>query len=121
MNNHDTFRLEVRSYIIGGILSLGITVLVYFAVTGHWAQASLIAAAALAAAALQFLVQARFFLHLTKRDSAPMMRQSMFFMGIMLLVIVIGSLWIMMNVNYNMGMTPEQMQEYMLEQNKKGF
>jgi cytochrome o ubiquinol oxidase operon protein cyoD len=121
MNDHNTFRLEVRSYIIGGILSLGITVLVYFAVTGHWAQASFLAAAALAAAALQFLVQTRFFLHLTKQDSTPMMRQSMLFMGIMLLIIVIGSLWIMMNLNYNMGMAPEQMQEYMLKQNKKGF
>jgi len=39
----------------------------------------------------------------------------------MMLVIVIGSLWIMQNLDYRMGMSGEAMNEYMKEQNKKGF
>ena len=39
----------------------------------------------------------------------------------MLLIIVVGSLWIMANMNYNMHMSPEQIKDYMIEQNKKGF
>ncbi|MGE5298418.1 MAG: hypothetical protein ACM3KF_00060, partial [Acidobacteriota bacterium] len=38
-----------------------------------------------------------------------------------LLIIVVGSLWIMNNMNYNMMMSPEQMTDYMLKQNAKGF
>jgi hypothetical protein len=39
----------------------------------------------------------------------------------MLVVIVAGSLWIMNNLNYNMMMTPEQMDAYMSKQREKGF
>ena len=37
-----------------------------------------------------------------------------------LFILVFGSLWIMQNLDYNM-MPVHQMDEYMIEQNKKGF
>jgi len=121
MKSRETFRAEVRAYVIGGVLSLAITIAIYFAVTLHWWQSATMAAIALVAAAMQFAVQSRYFLHLGKHDSAPLMRQSIIFTGIMLLIIVVGSLWVMTNLNYNMGMSSQQMEEFMLKQNKKGF
>jgi hypothetical protein len=37
------------------------------------------------------------------------------------MIIVVGSLWIMKNLDYRMGMSSEAMNEYMKTQNTKGF
>ena len=42
------------------------------------------------------------------------------FMIVTVATIVLGSIWIMANLNYNM-MSPEQVDTYMLKQSKKGF
>jgi cytochrome o ubiquinol oxidase operon protein cyoD len=121
MKNTMTFRSEVRNYLIGGALCLAITLFVYFAVSGRWWQGEVLAAVALLAALMQFLVQSKFFLHLSGDEKPQWRKKSYVFTIFMLLIIVIGSLWIMMNLNYNMGMSREQMTEFMHAQNKKGF
>jgi cytochrome o ubiquinol oxidase operon protein cyoD len=121
MKSNLTFRKEVRNYLIGGMLCLGITLFVFFAVTGRWWQGEILAAVALLAALLQFLVQSKYFLHLSGDEKPHWRTKSYLFTIFMLLIIVVGSLWIMMNLNYNMGMSPEKMTEFMHAQNKKGF
>ena len=74
------------------------------------------------AAALQLYIQSRYFLHLDDDHERPRWRlASYIFTWFTLLIVVIGSLWIMMNLNYNMMMSPKEMNEYMLKQNTKGF
>ena len=74
------------------------------------------------AAAAQLYIQSRYFLHLDDDKEKPKWRlASYLFTWFTLLIIVVGSLWVMNNLNYNMMMIPEEMTERMLEQNAKGF
>jgi cytochrome o ubiquinol oxidase subunit IV len=64
---------------------------------------------------LQLLVQLFFFLHIWKKDSTSRWNLAFFivtFFGI--LAIVVGSIWIMYHLNYNM--TPQQMNQYIDDQ-----
>jgi cytochrome o ubiquinol oxidase operon protein cyoD len=100
-----------KSYFTGFILSIGLTLAAYFAVTNHSVYAMVII---FLLAAVQFFVQLLFFLDLGSGRSAGW---NWLFLGFALSVIGIlvgGSLWIMNNLNYNM--TPSQMNASMLDQ-----
>ena len=112
---------KLSSYIIGFALCLVLTLtayaLVYFHVnSGHESlpHAALIPAI-LVLAIFQFLVQSVFFLHLTSGSRWNLV-VFVSTLGI-LLVIVIGSLWIMAHLNYNM--MPDQMNQELRKQ--EGF
>lgn len=121
MHQNEKFMKQVRSYCVGGILALLLTVAAYILVVLHAMSAKAIAATILGLALLQFLVQSKFFLHIVPSRLRDIRMLSYAFVVIIIAIIVVGSLWIMMNLNYNMGMSPEQMTEYMNKQNKKGF
>lgn len=71
-------------------------------------------------AVMQLLVQLVFFLHI-RHESTPRWNLVAFiFMFIFLLIIVVGSLWVMHHLNYNM-MSAQENDAYMLEQSQKGF
>lgn len=111
----------MRSYIVGFGLSLVITVMAYIVVVHHVFSGVGLIVAIMGLAVAQLLVQLIFFLHLG-RESNPRWNLIVFlFMLLVLVIIVAGSLWIMDNLNYNMMMTPEQMDEYMIKQSNKGF
>ncbi len=112
-----------KKRLVGGLIaSLTCTLFVYFGVTNHWFTQNYVAVLfILGVGFVQALVQVRFFLHLDEEKRPRWQLHSFWFTAVMVLVIVIGSLWVMMNLNYNMGMSPEQMNEYMMKQNKKGF
>jgi cytochrome o ubiquinol oxidase operon protein cyoD len=108
-------------YVTGFILAVGLTILAYLMVTDYWLVGNTLIFSAMGLALVQLVVQLVFFLHLG-RESKPRWNLSIFFFTILvLLVIVGGSLWIMYNLNYNMNMTPEQMDTYMIKQSDKGF
>ena len=95
-----------KSYIIGFISCLVLTLAAYFAVVNHspvtlWVVTGL--------AIIQFTVQTIFFLHLGQgKDKNENLVSFILAFGAMFLLIA-GSLWIMKNLNYNM--SPEQMQD----------
>ncbi len=104
------------------MLSLIITILAYvivvqetFAMTAGVIVLGLLAL-------LQMFVQLFLFLHLGD-DSKPRLKLiSFIFMAGILSIIVIGSLWIMYHLDYNMmNMTPEAKELYMTGQKDKGF
>lgn len=110
---------SVKSYSIGFGLAIIFTLAAYLTVVSGWfSQVGAITIIAVLAA-LQLVVQLVFFLHLG-RDGVKWKAAAFYMMFIILVLIVGGSLWIMYNLDYNM-MSSEAMQEYMLEQNKKGF
>lgn len=112
---------SMKSYVTGFVLSVAVTLLAYAAVVNHWFAGILLVAVIMGLAVIQLVVQLVFFLHLG-RESKPRWNLITFsFMLLVLIIIVGGSLWIMANLNYNMMMTPEQMDEYMLKQSNKGF
>jgi cytochrome o ubiquinol oxidase operon protein cyoD len=122
VNEITSFKRTVMIYALGFFVSLLLTALAYLLVTSNlFAEASVTAAAVLILASLQLFIQAVCFLHLGA-DRRPFSRTGIFVFTIgMMLVIVIGSIWIMNNLDYRMHMSPDAMQEYMVEQNKKGF
>lgn len=111
-----------KRLITGLAASLLCTIVVYVGVTNTWfSESSAVALFILSIAITQALVQAKYFLHLDEEAKPRWQLHSFWFTALMVLVIVVGSLWVMINLNYNMGMSPEQMNEYMIKQNKKGF
>lgn len=114
-NPHKAGRGRLTTYIVGFVLSILLTLTAFLVVddkllTGWWLTITL-----LGFATVQLMVQLIFFLHLDRERSPRWNLQAFGFMAMVLLIIVLGSLWIMHNLNYHM-MTPEQTDKYLLEE-----
>ena len=119
----EDFNRSLVRYVTGFGLCLILSVFSYGLTVKGWdIDASVIAALLLVMAAIQVYVQLLFFLHIGDEKKSVYSRRSTFLLTIgMAFVIVIGSIWIMKNLDYRMGMSPDAMKEYMQTQNKKGF
>lgn len=100
------------SYIIGFILSVVTTLIAYICVVNHiWPMQTLVFIV-MGLGVLQLIIQLVFFLHIGRGSRLKLI--TFVFAAIMILIVVVGSIWIMYNLNYNMmHMTPSQMQLYM--------
>lgn len=95
--------LSSRPYVIGFVLSLVTTLAAYWIVTHKVLSGWSIVYAVLALATAQFVIQAIYFLHLKDDSKKPYWKNLVFIFTILVvLIVVIGSLWIMKNLNYNM-------------------
>ena len=121
MRQKQAYPGTLASYTVGFINSLLLTLTVYFIVTTDRLDDTLTVVAVIGLAVLQFIVQLIFFLHMGRETKPRWNLVAFIFMVIMIAIIVVGSLWIMNNLNYNMMMSPEEMDQYMLDQSKKGF
>ena|SRR3989344_4851901 len=108
-----------KSYLLGYIISISLTLGAYIPVRMHFSSAhrvfshEILIGTILTLAVAQMLVQLIFFLHMG-REQKPRWNLAAFLSTVsIVLVIVIGSLWIMGHLNYNM--TPQQMNEHLLE------
>lgn len=119
-NQETMYKQELYQYSAGFLGALVLVYLVYFATIGGWFGREGLAVFIIVLALMQLVLQLFVFLHIG-RKSERMTLWSVAYGFVMLLIVVGGSIWIMANMNYNMHMTPEQMHEFMLEQNKKGF
>lgn len=118
---YDTLKQSVIKYVSGFVGALAVTVVAFALVmsrvlTGGWLIAVLVMFAL-----VQLWVQLTFFLHLGSEAKPRWQLTAFLFTAVMVLVIVIGSLWIMYHLNYNMSMTPQQMDTYMKARAKEGF
>lgn len=111
----------VLKYMSGFVGALVMTVVAFVLVSEHLLSGGWLIAALIALALVQLWVQLVFFLHLGDEAKPRWQFTAFLFTVVMVLVIVIGSLWIMYHLNYNMNMTPAQMDSYMKAQAKKGF
>lgn len=93
---------SLNGYLFGFFISLFLTLSSYFLVTERmlqpWHTKLVISALALA----QALVQLVFFLHMGQEKSPYWNLQTFLFMLGVLLIIVLGTLWIMYNLDYQM-------------------
>ncbi len=120
LGNDQEYKQAMYRYASGFIAALALVYLVYFATTEQWFGRVGLAIFIMGLAVVQLVIQLVVFLHIGQKG-ARLTMWSMIYGFIMTLIIVGGSIWIMANMNYNMHMSPEQMHEYMVEQNKKGF
>ena len=111
---------SVFSYAAGFLLSIILTLIPYFAVAEKWATGGLLVMSIVAIAVVQLLVQVFFFLHLGRGNDARWNIMAAVFTIVVVFIVVIGSLWVMNNLNYNM-MSPSEMDTYMKKESQKGF
>ncbi len=87
-----------KSYVAGFIFSLILTIISFLLVVKKWYSSEGILATILGLAIFQAWVQLFYFLHLGK-EAKPHWHTSIFLlMGLTVLILVIGSLWIMFNL-----------------------
>ena len=104
------------AYISGFVLSLALTLAAYLTAVQHALpqQAALIALMVLAC--MQFVVQVICFLHLGTEKASREKLVILACAGLIVVIIVVGSLWIMTHLNERMMADPAQMEQYMSEQ-----
>ena len=106
--------IRYRSYVTGFILSIATTLAAYFLVVNKVFTPEILVYAVLAIAVIQLIIQVVYFLHIG-RGSKWKLRTFVFTL-IVVMIIVVGSVWIMENLNYNMmDMTPNEQRQYMSE------
>jgi cytochrome o ubiquinol oxidase operon protein cyoD len=110
----------LKSYIAGFIASIVLTLAAYFAVVHpeyfHLPTSTAILVAILALAILQLIVQMLFFLHVGSEPGRNWKLTVFFSTLSLVLIIVIGSIWIMNHLNYNMMASPTEMNQYIQDQ-----
>jgi cytochrome o ubiquinol oxidase operon protein cyoD len=93
---------KLKSYITGFILSIILTLIPYCLVTYKILTGNAIVIVLIIFAIAQLLVQLIFFLHM-REESKPRLNLLVFisFVGV-IVIVVVASIWIMENLNYNM-------------------
>lgn len=113
VSQHQVGHGSVASYTVGFVLSILLTIVPFTLVMKGLLSGWLLAGALLTFAVGQLLVQLVFFLHMG-RESGPRWNLIVFlFMLLVVLIVVVGSVWIMNNLNYNM--MPHEMSEQLLQ------
>ncbi|HEU5004775.1 MAG TPA: cytochrome o ubiquinol oxidase subunit IV [Candidatus Saccharimonadales bacterium] len=108
------------SYYIGFLLSVILTMAAYL-VTKHHLNThhtsppdSVMPAILLGLGVIQLFIQLFFFLHLGREGKPRWKSMALVFAILVVLIIVVGSIWIMDNLNYRM--TPSQVNTYLKNQ-----
>jgi cytochrome o ubiquinol oxidase operon protein cyoD len=102
------------TYLAGFGLSILLTLVAFELVTKHIMNGTGLVVVIIGLALVQFWVQLFFFLHLGREARPRWKLLVLAFMMLVVLILVIGSLWIMGNLNYRM--TPQQINNYMQNQ-----
>jgi cytochrome o ubiquinol oxidase subunit IV len=110
---------SVQSYVTGFVLSLLFTIAPYTIVVKGWLHGTALILSLFGFALLQLLVQLVFFLHLGSEAKPRWKLVALLFAVVVAVMVVLGSIWIMYNLDYNM--MPKEADKFMLEQKDKGF
>lgn len=114
--------MTVRNYVIGFAVSIVLTFAAYIAVVEQLASGLTLLLILGGLALSQMVIQLIYFLHLPEELRPRYKLLSFGFMVVILLIILVGSLWIMHHMNYNMmEMTPLEKDTHMNEERNKGF
>lgn len=95
-------RGSFSSYLAGLVLSLVFTLSAYLLVVNHVLDKEWLIGTIFVLALMQLTTQLVFFLHLGKESKPRWNLMVLSFAGVVVLILVLGSLWIMNNLNYRM-------------------
>ncbi|MCC3702167.1 cytochrome o ubiquinol oxidase subunit IV [Rouxiella badensis] len=93
---------SVKSYMIGFVLSVILTVIPFAMVMSGTASHSLILGTVVASAVIQIVVHLVYFLHMNTSSEGRWNLIAFLFTAVIIFIVVVGSLWIMYNLNLNM-------------------
>lgn len=101
-----------RMYIVGFVSSILLTIAAFMVVNLHIStdhqtlSDQMVIGILMILAVIQLFVQLFFFLHLGKESKPRLNLMAFLFMTLVVGIIVLGSLWIMKNLDYNMSHNP---------------
>lgn len=102
------------SYIVGFVLSIITTLIAYYFVVNETFSTGMLIAVVLVIAVIQLVVQMVFFLHIGRGSRWKLL--TFVFTILFVLLLVVGTVWVMHHLNYNMmDMSPTEMHQYMEE------
>ncbi len=90
-----------KAYLTGFLLSILLTLVAYFIVVEHIFNNRVLVSTIIGLGIIQMFIQLLFFLHLGQEPKPYWNCQLFLFMLTILLILVMGSLWIMENLRYN--------------------
>ncbi len=103
MPDYGIGKKKLGIYIIGVVLCILLTLIPFFTIMAQKFSVNITFAIIFIAAFFQFITQVFCFLRLNLKTKASQLNMMSFIIAIgMLMVIILGSLWIMWNLNYNM-------------------
>lgn len=109
ISNREAAPGTYTSYITGFVLSLALTALAYLlVVNGYFSGVNQAVAVVIGLAIAQLFVQLIFFLHLGRESKPRWNAMALIFAAIVVVVVVLGSIWIMKNLDYNMHQSDKQ-------------
>ena len=116
ISEHDEPQLSYRTYVLGFLGSVILTVSAYLIAThgSHSFGKNTLAIFLALLAIVQFTLQMFLFLHVGEERGPRLKLMAAGMMLAVVLILVGGSIWIMNNLNYRM--TPEQINQYMQDQ-----
>ena len=102
---------SMRDYVTGFVLSVILTAIPFWLVmNGVIASSNMTALVILGFAAVQIVVHMVYFLHMNRKSEGGWILMSLLFTGIIIVIALVGSLWVMHHLDTNMmPMSPEQM------------
>jgi len=101
-SNFGNGKKTLRAYITGLVLSLFFTVVAFYLVGEHILPTVATYIAITILAILQLMAQVVYFLRMNVSPEGRWNSMPFIFAIVIILVLVFGSLWIMVNLNYNM-------------------
>jgi cytochrome o ubiquinol oxidase operon protein cyoD len=105
---------NIKNYIIGFTLSLILTITAFVIVWQTLLEDIMLISVLIILAITQLYVQIRYFFGLEQEGKPRWNTMAFLFMLMVVVIVVIGSLWIMANLNYNM--MPEEVESYIIEE-----
>ncbi len=107
------FHVSLGGYLTGFVLSVILTAIPFWLVMGKVIAApSTTALVILAFAAVQIVVHMVYFLHMNAKSEGGWNMLALIFTGILVVIALSGSLWVMNHLNHNMmPMSPAEMRE----------
>jgi len=102
---------SMRDYVIGFVLSVILTVIPFWLVMGEVLESRVWTVALIMLfGAVQIVVHMVYFLHMNRKSEGGWILMSLLFTGIIIVIALVGSLWVMHHLDTNMmPMSPEQM------------
>ncbi len=91
----------LKTYVVGFFLSIVLTFLAYFATQEQWMSGWPLIVLLMTLGLFQAAIQLIFFLHLNSEAKPRWNLMTCLFMGLVVLIIVAGTLWIMHTLNVN--------------------
>ena len=95
---------RVKSYMIGFILFIILTIIPFAMMMSDSAPHAVILGTILVTPVVQIVVHLVYFLHMNSKSDEGWNLTAFIFTVIIIAIVVVGSIWIMWNLNYNMMM-----------------